>query len=83
MMLAITNWSGEPPAIEQGTTMGSVKEVDLVNLDDLVWSDIDPAPVHVARLDKLLKDKVSQRKVELESQLVVGGACSEEKCGKF
>ena len=81
--LAITNWSGEPLAIEQGTTLGSVEQVDLVSLDDPVWSDIDPEPVDFARLDELTEDEVSQRKVELESQLAVGGACSEEECGKF
>jgi len=82
-MLAITNWSGESLAIEQGTTMGNIEEVDLVSQDDPVWGDIDPSPVDVARLDKLTEDEVSRRKVELESQLVIGGACSEEECSKF
>ena len=82
-MLAITNWSGEPLAIEQGTTMGVVEEIDLVSLDDPVWNDTDPAPVDVTRLDELTEDEVSQKKVELESQLKIGGACSEEECGKF
>ena len=82
-VLAITNWSGEPLAIEQGTTMGSVEEVELVSQDDPVWSNTDPIPVDVARLDELTEDEVSKRKAELESQLVIGGACSEEECGKF
>ena len=33
--------------------------------------------------DELTEDEVSQRKVELEKQLVIGGTCSEEECGKF
>ena len=82
-MLAITNWSGEPLAIEQGTTMGSMEEIDLVSQDDPVWSDTDPEPVDFARLDELMEDEVSQRRVEILNQLVVGGVCSEEKCGKF
>ena len=73
--LAIMNWSCEPLAIEQGTTLGSVEQVDLVSLNDPVWSDIDPEPVDFVRLDELMEDEVSQRRVELESQLVVGGAC--------
>ena len=27
-MLAVTNWSGEPLVIEQGTTMGIIEEVE-------------------------------------------------------
>ena len=45
-----------------------------------MWSDIDTELVDFARLDELTEDKVSQRKVELESQLVIGVACSEEEC---
>ena len=82
-MLAITNWSGEPLAVEQGSELGIVEEVDPVGLDDPVWSDTDPDPVDMVRLDELTEDEVSQRKVELEKQLVIGGTCSEEECGKF
>ena len=82
-MLAITNWSGEPLAIEQGSTMGIVEEVDPVGLEDPVWSDTDPAIVDIARLDELTDSEVSQRKAELERQLVIGGTCSKEECGKF
>ena len=82
-MLAITNWSGEPLAIEQGSTMGIVEEVDPVGLEDPVWSDTDPAPVDIAWLDELTEDEVSQRKAKLERQLVIGSTCSEEECGKF
>ena len=63
--------------------MGSVEEVELVSQDDPMWSNTDTLPVDVARLDELTEDEVSQRKTELESQLVIGGACSEEECGKF
>ena len=56
--------------------------MQLVSQDDLVWSDTGPLP-DIARLDELTEDEVSQRKVELESQLVIGGACSEEECGEF
>ena len=59
------------------------QQVDLVSLDDPVWSDTDPKPVDFVRLDELTEDEASQRKVELESQLIVGGACSEEEYGKF
>ena len=58
-MLAITNWSGEPLAIEQGSTVGIVEEIDPVGLEDPVWSDTDPAPVDIARLDKLTEDEIS------------------------
>ena len=34
----------------------------------------------VARLDE---STANQRKVKLETQLVIGGACSEEQCGRF
>ena len=80
-MLVVTNWSGEPLTIEQGTRMGTLEEVDPVSLDDPVWSDT--APVDVARLDELAEDEVSQRKAKLGSELVIGDACSEEECSKF
>jgi len=35
-MLAVTNWSGEPLATDQGTRMGSVQEVEFVSQDDPV-----------------------------------------------
>jgi len=76
-MLAVTNWSGEPLAMKQGTTIGTVEEVQFVSQDDPVWSDTSPSP-DTERLDELTEGKVSHRKVELESQLVIGGACSEE-----
>lgn len=63
--------------------MGNMEEVDLVSQDDPVWSDARSPPVDIARLDKLTEDEVHQRKVELESQLVIGGACSEMEYGKF
>ena len=59
-LLAITNWSGEPLAIGQGTTMGTVKEVQLVSQDDPVWSDTSPLP-GIARLEEFTEDDVSQR----------------------
>ena len=37
VLLAITYLSGEPLAIEQGTTMGNMEEMDLVSQDDQVW----------------------------------------------
>ena len=43
-------------------------------------SDADSPPVDIARLDDITEDEVSQ---ELESQLVIGGACSEEEYGKL
>ena len=46
-MLAVTNWGGEPLAIEQGTTMSTVEEVQLVSQDDPVWRGTDPLPVDV------------------------------------
>ena len=47
-LLAITNLSrsGEPLAIEQGTTMGSVEEMELVTQYVPAWNDTDPLPVH-------------------------------------
>ena len=79
-MLAVTNWGGEPLVVEQGTTMGSIEEVELISQDDPVWSDTDPLPVDVARLDE---STASQRKVKLETQAVIGGGCSEKQCGRF
>jgi len=46
------------------------------------WCNTDLLPV-VVRLDKLMEDEVSQRKMELESQFVIGDTCSEEECGRF
>ena len=78
--IAVTNWSGEPLVVEQGTTMGIIEEVELVSQDDPVWSDTDPLPVDVARLDE---PTISQRKIKLETQLVIDDACLEEECGRF
>jgi len=77
-IVAVTNWNGEPLVIKQGTTAGSIEDVELVDQDDPVWSDTDPLPVDVTRPDEV----VSQRKEELENQLIIGGACSEE-CDRF
>ena len=74
-LLAITNWGG---AIEQGTTMGTVEKYNL--LVRMIQWGVSP---DTARFDQLTEDEVSQRKVELEDQLIIGGACSEEECGKF
>ena len=79
-MLAVTNWSGEPLVIEQGTTMGFVEEVECVGQGNSIWSETDPLPVDIARLDG---PTVNQRKLALENQLEIGGACSEEECGRF
>jgi len=54
--------------------------VELVCQDDPVWTD---TPVDVTRLGELTEGETSQRKLKLENQFVIGGACSEEECGKF
>jgi len=63
-VLAVTNWSGEPLFIKQGTKMGSVEKVEYVGQDDPIWSEKDPLPVDVARL---YEPTVNQRKLELEN----------------
>ena len=35
--LQVTNWSGEPLNIEQGTVIGNIKEVLVANINDSVW----------------------------------------------
>ena len=47
----VTNWSGEPLNIEQGTVIGDVEEVLVVDVSDPVW---ETPPVEVARIGQLL-----------------------------
>ena len=78
--LQVTNWSGEPLNIEQGTVIGDVEEVSVVDSGNPVW---ETPTVEVARIGQGSEEDIRQRQVELTPQLVIGDACSEEERMKF
>ena len=78
--LQVTNWSGELLNIEQGTVVGDVEEVSVVNASDPVW---ETPTVEVAKIGQGSEENIRQRQVELKPQLVIGDVCSEEERMKF
>ena len=78
--LQVTNWSGEPLNIEQGTVFGDVEEVSVVDISDPVWET--PA-VEVASTGQGSEEDIRQRQAELKPQLMIGDMCSEEEGMKF
>ena len=78
--LQVTNWSGEPLNIQQGTAIGNIKEVLVVNINDPVWKT---PTVEVARIRQGSKEETRQRQAELKLQLVINDTCSEEEWIQF
>ena len=78
--LRITNWSGEPLSLKSGEVIGNVEEVSRVSLDDPVWSNTE---VTVAQISQLSDEEITERKSQLEAQLVIGNSCLNEDQSKF
>ena len=55
--LQVTNWSGEPLNIEQGTVIGNVEEVSVVDASDPVW---ETPTVEVARIGQGYEEDIRQ-----------------------
>lgn len=56
--LQVTNWSGEPISIEQGTVIGNIEEVSFVELNDSVWETLT---VDVARVEQGSEGETGRR----------------------
>ena len=78
--LRITNWSGEPLSLKPGEVIGNVEEVSRVSLDDPVWSNTE---VTVAQISQLSDEEITESKLQLEAQLVIGNSCLNEDQSKF
>ena len=70
----------EPLNIEQGTAIGDVEEVSVVDVCDPVW---ETPTVEVARIGQGSEEDIRQQQAELKLQLVIGDVCSEEERMKF
>jgi len=70
----VTNWGNQPLVLEQGSVIGYIEEVDLIDKDDTIWKDTGKPTVR-----KVNAEDAKLRQEELSAQLNFGDSCNQEE----